>query len=474
MVTWGARAWTAQGALATSARSVAAIGSALLLGLAFAPSSIAQEGLADELPVGVTSPDRPAESHDPVTPAELHEHVAYLASDQLEGREAGTPGERLAAAYFIEHLQDLPFVQPGGLDGAWRQPFEAIGIARLGTAYNVLAILPGSDPDLAHEVIVLGAHYDHVGHGTHGNSLAILGGDLENDSIHNGADDNASGSAVLLELAESLATSPVRPRRTIMFQWYSGEEVGLLGSLHWVKEPTVDFDRVVAMLNMDMVGRLTGSTLMVGGVGTTPAFEGLVRAAADAEDVDLILDQVGAAPSDNASFHQADVPVLFFFTGLHRDYHQPSDEIDGFNSVGASRVARMIESVLRGLDARDERPPFVAVPGEPFLFSQKVYLGLALLDTPVWVPGCAIVSVVVPDAPAGIAGLQEGDVILRIDGDRPRTRQDAEASLALVDARRTPRVLQVWRRTSSEPVTEDDDWLEAHELVDVSIKPVVR
>jgi hypothetical protein len=474
VIAGGARARTAPRARAFAERGALALAGALLVGLATSPSARAQDGRVDELPAGVTSPDRPAESHDPVTPAELHEHVAYLASDELEGREAGTPGERLAAAYFIERLEALPFVQPGGLDGAWLQPFETMGIARLGVANNVLAILPGSDPDLAHEVIVLGAHYDHVGHGKHGNSLAALGGDLEHDSIHNGADDNASGSAVLLELAESLATAPVRPRRTVMFQWYSGEEVGLLGSLHWVKEPTLDFDRVVAMLNMDMVGRLTGSTLMVGGVGTTPAFEGLVRAAADAEKVDLILDQVGAAPSDNASFHQADVPVLFFFTGLHRDYHQPSDEIDGFNSVGASRVARMIESVLRGLDAIDERPPFVAVPGEPFLFAQKVYLGLALLDVPVWVPGSAIVSVVVPDGPAGIAGLEQGDVILRIDGERPRTRQDAEASLALVDALRTPRVLQVWRRTTSESVTEDDDWLETHELVDVPIKPVVR
>jgi len=461
--------------------------------------------------------------HDPITPDEVHEHVAYFASDELLGREAGTDGERLAAAYIIKRLEVLPRMQPGGEDGwlqaftvpaslmptgpafsavAERQPPEdetALSDAELAdqaaeagaleqaagdeaaqgesvVAHNVLAVLPGSDPELAHEVIVLGAHYDHVGLGEHGNSLTMLDFDAAPlaDRIHNGADDNASGSAVLLELAESLSTASRRPRRTLIFQWYSGEELGLLGSRHWVEHPSVDFERVVTMLNMDMVGRLTGSTLSVGGIGTNAAFEGPLRKHGQILGIELLLDPVGAAPSDNAPFHSAGVPVLFFFTGLHDDYHRPSDELSGLNARGAARVGRLIEAVFRDLDAIDSLPPFTAAPGAAYMFRPSAWLGLALMDTPAWVPGGALVSVVVDEGPAARGGLQQGDVILRVDGGRPLDAAAVEAAMSELDSARTPRHLQVWRNTSGRAVTEDDDWLDTHELIELSVRASVR
>lgn len=420
---------------------------------------------------GALGSSAPVLEHDAIRAADLQAHVDVLASDAFEGREAGTDGEKLAREYIIAQLSRLESIVPAGTDGGWLQPFPMPAHAGGGTAHNILALLPGGDPELSQQVIIVGAHYDHVGFGLHGNSLAGL---TDGPSIHNGADDNASGTAALLELAASLATRTQGPRRSVLFQWYSGEELGLLGSLHWCAQPTLPLESVLAMLNMDMVGRLTGSTLMVGGVGTAPGLEPLVRAAAEPEQLELIIDPSGAAPSDNASFHLAGVPALFVFTGLHDDYHRPSDDAHKLNADGAARVARMVSSILDSLDALAEPPGFTAAPGSPALFTPRAWLGLALTDVPAWVPGVAVVEVVVDDGPAAAAGLLAGDVLFKVGGSRPSDRAAAVAALSVLDDRRTPHSLSVWRSSNGALPDEDDEWLDVMELVQLSLRPAVR
>ncbi len=430
-------------------------------------------------------------SGDPITGAEIQAHVEVFASEAFGGREAGSPGEALASTYIIERLQALPGVQPGVENGSWLQAFDIpSGVAAgstddLGDGHNVLAILPGSDPDLAHEIVVLGAHYDHVGTGSHGNSLELMDdlGGLSPDEtgkvrlargIHNGADDNASGSAVLLELAQSLATARQPLRRTVMFQWYSAEELGLLGSRHYVSAPTRPLEDTVAMLNMDMVGRLRGSTLFIGGTGTSAAFSRQVQAAASAEDVVVIEDRSGIAPSDNSSFYIHDVPVLFFFTGLHEDYHRSTDDADKLNGRGAARVGRMIEHILRDMDSETDRPEFIVSGGEAQVWRPQVWSGMTFEATVPGELGAARIAVLVPDSPGGRAGLAEGDVIFKLDGVRVLTLADLEAQLGTIDPERTPRLLDIWRPYPGAEPTLDDDWLDVYEGLQFEMLPALR
>ncbi|MFT7464527.1 MAG: hypothetical protein ACI9EF_002883 [Pseudohongiellaceae bacterium] len=470
-------------------QSLARVGFSACLGLSLLVSGgcvgTASSGAAAEAAVE-------HDAHDPITGAEVQAHVDVLASDDYLGREAGSQGEQLASAYLIKALEALPGVQPAGDNGGWLQAFPIPnGVAAsptddLGDGHNVLAILPGSDPELSQQIVVLGAHYDHVGTGSHGNSLELMDdlGKLSADlsgkgkklggGIHNGADDNASGSAVLLELAESLATSSRPLRRTVMFQWYSGEELGLLGSRHYVSAPTRPLEDTVAMLNMDMVGRLRGSTLFVGGVGTTKSFTDQVSRAAAVEDVELVLDRSGIAPSDNSSFYVSDIPVLFFFTGLHEDYHRSTDEAHKLNGDGAARVGRMIEHVLREMDGETAPPEFIASGGEAQVWRPRVWSGMTFEPTVPGELGAARLAVLIPDSPAGRAGFAEGDVIFKLDGVRVLTLKALEEALGTIDPQRTPRVLDIWRPYPGAEPNLDDDWLDVYEPLQLVMHPMVR
>ncbi|RMG06620.1 MAG: M20/M25/M40 family metallo-hydrolase [Planctomycetota bacterium] len=286
------------------------------------------------------------------------------------------------------------------------------------TAHNVIGVLPGSDPTLKDQVVVVGAHYDHLGRGRHGGSLAQGAA----GQIHNGADDNASGTAGLLELAQALADQ--RPRRTVCFVAFSGEERGLLGSAYFVKHPPFPRERIVAMLNLDMIGRLREDRLEVGGVGTSPGFAELVRAAAAGEGLKVQLDPSGYGPSDHASFAAAKVPVLFFFTGLHDDYHRPSDDPETVNAAGAARVARVAYRCLEALANAPKRPVYVEVPRKRRR-GPRAYVGVVTGADP---RGLALREVV-PQSPAARAGLKVGDVLTRF-GERPvASLRDLRAAL---------------------------------------------
>ncbi len=416
--------------------------SALLLAPLLAPAPRAQA------PEAAAAAD-PATT---ITPDEIQEHIDTLASDVFEGREAGTRGERMAANYIVSQLQACDRLRPDGQDGTWFQAFpldmlrhgkgrhgplddpeEPVALsdaeeAAAGPpeARNILARLPGADPALAGEFIVLGAHYDHVGFGEHGNALDGPG------AIHNGADDNGSGSATLLDLALSLANAGWQPRRTILFQWYTGEELGLLGSKYQVEHPSHPLDRTVFMVNMDMVGRLVGRTLVVGGTGTSPGFAELARGLCDKLSLVMIDDPPGTAPSDNTSWYEHDVPSLFLFTGLHDDYHRSTDDSFRINARGAADVGLLAAGLVQAIDARDERPAFRKAPGSALLFTPRVYIGATFKPARRGAPAGAEVGVILPGSPADLAGLHEGDVVHALDGDAMPGVDALEAALRRV------------------------------------------
>ena len=220
---------------------------------------------------------------------------------------------------------------------------------------NVIGVIPGSDPQRAHEAIVIGAHYDHVGLGGRLSSTPELTGE-----IHNGADDNASGTAALIEIAEAAMEQRARFPRTLVFIAFAGEERGLLGSAHYVKVPTVPIDDTIAMLNLDMIGRPRGG-MDVSGLEISPSVERDVHAAVAAAGGGLQIRKQGPGPgrSDDASFLNRRVPAFHFFTGFHADYHRPSDDWEKIDADGTQRVATVVLELAARLAARDGRPEFV-------------------------------------------------------------------------------------------------------------------
>src|SRR5512132_3649214 len=251
----------------------------------------------------------------------IRRDIEYLASDKLEGRLAGTPGNDSAAAYLARRYQSLGLTEllPGYL-----QPFNALSArdAHMGRTaprptQNVVALLRGRDPALLDEYVVIGAHFDHLGRET------TFAQDPEaGDAIRNGADDNASGTAAVLDLARILAANP--PRRSVIFVNFSAEELGVLGSSWFVNHPPVPLERVVAMINFDMVGRLRNDKLIVYGTSTASELKAVVDSTNAASGINAVRVTGigdGYGPSDQTSFYAKDIPVLHFFTDLHEDYH---------------------------------------------------------------------------------------------------------------------------------------------------------
>ncbi|NIP83297.1 MAG: M28 family peptidase, partial [Gemmatimonadetes bacterium] len=304
-----------------------------------APQAHAEAGVSVEAPIDTVS--CPAFDPDALS-ADLADHSGrYLAADALEGRLAGSAGAACAAEYLRYAFRRLGLA-PGGEDGTYFQevPLESVvnPHAPGGTGRNVLGILPGTDRRLADEYLVIGAHFDHLGMGGM-NSLA------EEPAIHNGADDNASGVAALLAVAERLAVGP-RPERPVLFMAFTGEESGLLGSAHWIKNPTVPLENVVAMINMDMVGRLAENGLVVYGTGTAAEWEDLIGPEIERLGVtrySYVPDGYGA--SDQTAFYMRDIPVLHLFTNTHSDYHKPSDDWDRIDVAGIHTVSELVASL---------------------------------------------------------------------------------------------------------------------------------
>ncbi|MGO9492556.1 MAG: M28 family peptidase, partial [Terracidiphilus sp.] len=278
---------------------------------------------------------------------------------------------------------------------------------------NVLAYLPGKSD----QYIIIGAHYDHLGRGD-SNSLAPS----QIGQIHPGADDNASGTAGVLELARLFAPLKGQLDRGILFMNFSGEELGLLGSAYWVKNPTMPLDHCVAMINMDMIGRIRDNKIFIGGVGTGSTFVPILEAAQKKADFKIEYSPGGYSASDHTSFVASKIPVLFFFSGLHADYHKPSDTWDKINAASAAQLLNMVADVMLQLASAPQPPQFVVVAGEKPMGGISggggygPYFG-SIPDFGEVKDGVRF-SDVRPGSPAAKAGLKAGDILVQF-GDKP-------------------------------------------------------
>jgi Zn-dependent M28 family amino/carboxypeptidase len=341
----------------------------------------------------------------------IQEDVAFLADDKLEGRQTGTDGEKAAAEYIANRFSGLG-LSPKGTDHYFQEftfkpktdPHQAVkysikdGDSTI-TGTNVLGYIDNK----AAKTVVIGAHYDHLGFGAEG---SLYRGEK---AIHNGADDNASGVAVLLNLAGKLKKT--NTNNNYLFISFSGEEMGLIGSNYFVKNATISVDSINYMINMDMIGRLKkDSALAVYGVGTSPIFKQTLTAHND--NFKLISKESGIGPSDHTSFYLSDIPVLHFFTGQHEDYHKPSDDSDKLNYTGMETISNYIFTVISDLDdngklafrktknEREESPRFKVTLGviPDYLFDGK---GMRI-------------DGISEDKPAQKAGLLKGDIVIQL------------------------------------------------------------
>jgi len=363
----------------------------------------------------------------PISEKNLQKHVTFLASDKLKGRGTGTKEEQKAAKYLAKQFKKIGLT-PKGDNGYFHQfsfkkssdPHGNIAPdAPTVTSQNVAAYLDNG----AEYTIVIGAHYDHLGLGHDRNSLdANPAG-----KIHNGADDNASGTAGVVELARYFAQNGVKEQHNFLFLCFSGEELGLYGSKKYTETPTIDLSKVSFMVNMDMIGRLNEEKrLMVGGVGTAPDFVPTINSAKG--DLTIKLDSAGVGPSDHTSFYLKNIPVLFFFTGQHSDYHKPTDDVEKVNFSGEKKVLDFAVRVIESLDktpkltfqetkARQEDTPRF-----------KVTLGI--MPDYTWEGEGVHVDGVTDGKPAAKAGVQKGDIITGLGDFQVKTIQDYMKALA--------------------------------------------
>jgi hypothetical protein len=303
---------------------------------------------------------------------------------------------------------------------------------------NVIGVLEGAGPH-ADETVIIGGHYDHLGRGgLLSGSLAFLSHD-----IHNGADDNASGTAMVLELARRMGARRDPPPRRIVFMAFSGEERGLLGSHHYAEHPLFPLSSTVMMFNCDMVGRLNGKEeLTMIGTGTSPGLEELVKVLGKSSGLTIktvagMTDGFGG--SDHQSFYPKGIPVLFAFTGVHRDYHRPSDDSDLINYAGMARIADYLELLLLDVVRRPERPPFTGLAerrgprtADPARKGSSVYLGTMPDYEAASKEGAEGMKIqgVTEGSPAEKGGLKGGDVIIRLGDKKVGTIYDFMETLA--------------------------------------------
>ncbi|MBI4535904.1 MAG: M28 family peptidase, partial [Ignavibacteriae bacterium] len=278
---------------------------------------------------------------------------------------------------------------------------------------NVLGYLEGQDPRLKNQVVIVGAHFDHLGYGGPGS------GSLQPDAheIHNGADDNASGSAGMLELAEAFASRKTSISRTILFIGFSAEELGTLGSAHYVSNPFFPLEQTVAMINLDMVGRLENKALTLHGTGSSPDWDALVDKLNSSYSFSLKKVPDGFGPSDHSQFYGKNIPVLFFFTGTHPDYHKPSDDWDKLNYDATQELVRYVYDVASEISTQPERPAFARAPVSASMGGRGDTRGFSVTLGVIPDYGGSEEGMKIggtrPNGPAEKAGLKAGDIIVK-------------------------------------------------------------
>ena len=354
-------------------------------------------------------------------PVTFKDDVAYLASDALAGRQTGTEGELLAADYIMKRFKSLG-IAPKGNAGTYYQtftftprkdPHEEVNFSETGhdgsesdttsstiTGTNVIGFYDNG----AKHTVIIGAHYDHLGMGGEGSLYR------EGEAIHNGADDNASGVAILLKLAEVLQ-QPQYAGNNYLFIAFSGEEMGLLGSNFFTKNPTIDLTAANYMINMDMVGRLNEEkALAVHGIGTSPIWPQTIFAAN--ENFKLSEHESGVGPSDHTSFYLSDMPVLHFFTGQHSDYHKPGDDTEKLNYYGMKAIMTYITNIIKEVDDNGKLK-FTKTKNESEVVP-AFKVGLGVVPDYLFSGKGMRIDGVSEGKAAQNAGLQRGDVVVKM------------------------------------------------------------
>jgi hypothetical protein len=356
----------------------------------------------------------------------MRSDVEALTSERFEGRETGKPGAYLAGEWLANRMAQLD-LQAAGDSGFYQTfrykphpPMQVHGDTAKTMGMAVVSEIVGRNVlgataalgDTAQRWGVIGCHHDHLGWG---DENSLWRGAAEGDSaMHPGADDNASGVATLLELASRHAVAPL-VEHPILMASFSGEEKGLWGSNHFTDEPTVAMEHVDWMINFDMVGRLRGDTLAIYGNGTSPVWNDILEAcnAAEGAGFEMVLSESGVGPSDHTSFYLADVPVLHFFTGQHEDYHKPTDTADKLNYEGMVRIADFTVCIVQELAALDSIP-FTKTKDSSSDDAPRFKVTLGVVPDYLYSGTGMRIDGVSEGRPAQLAGLQKGDVVVRI------------------------------------------------------------
>jgi len=375
---------------------------------------------------------------DDITPDDFRSHIGYLASDGLKGRSSGTEGDRLAKDYIVNHFTNAGFPAKRIVEVQEHYVRPSRMSKEKVLTYNIIATLPGNDPILKDEYVVIGGHYDSTKNPVLlinqiiREKIGVMFGNPEStskdtifdriDRINNGADDNASGTAMTLELFEKYA-SLNNHKRTLVFILFGGEELGLLGSKHYTDNPTIQLDKIQLMVNLDMVGRLDDEkNVYLGGVPTGKDLDKVV----DSFSVDSNLNVISYdhsvsgvrslfSRSDHYNFYKNDIPSLFFFTGIHPDYHTPRDEVDKVNLEGLKLISNLVDKVVGEAANRSEKFEFKPLPAETTEqapMKMEVTLGV-MPDYAHDGKGLKIDSVIAK-RPGKKAGMMDGDVVLKI------------------------------------------------------------
>ena len=355
----------------------------------------------------------PKKTQSETTVEDFKLRVGYLASDKLGGRSPGSKGDKLAKEYMVNLFQK----SSSSVDV---QDFEVIINRRTqetALTHNVIGVLPGNDPLLQNEYVIIGGHYDTTANPPKGRKLFF-------DNINNGADDNASGTAMVLELFEKYAATK-NHKRTLVFILFGGEELGLLGSKFYAENPTVDLEKVQLMVNLDMIGRLDeNKNVYIGGVPTANGFSETLKPFFDQSELNVTSYEHTASGvrslfsrSDHYNFYRKDIPSLFFFTGIHKDYHTPRDEADLVNYEGLKLISDLAEQVIDNAANRSDRLEFKALPkleeeSERTPARMKVSFGV-MPDYAYQGSGLKI-DAVLDNRPAKNSGMKDGDVIIKI------------------------------------------------------------
>ena len=338
--------------------------------------------------------------------------VTYLASDELKGRLAGSEGEKKASELISTEFKNLKLKTLDGKDytqtfsyDVKMNPHEDQSSVKV-NARNVIGYLDNK----ADKTIVIGAHYDHLGLNEHHNSTLMN----SEGQIHNGADDNASGVAAVLELARMFSQNKAKEKANYVFALFSGEEDGLMGSKVFAENIKSKYPNVVAMINLDMVGRLDkDKDLTLGGVGTSPIFGEIIKKYKPA-GFNLAIDSSGVGPSDHTSFYLKNIPVLFLFTGTHTDYHKPTDDTDKINFTGLKNITGYVFNLANGL-AEEKNIPFTKTKISSSRAVPKYKVTLGIMPSYADTKDGLHIDGVSENRPAANAGILSGDVLLKID-----------------------------------------------------------